>query len=57
MDKVYDPKKYEQEIYKMWEESGVFTPKIDPKKNPFTIILPLPNASDPMHMGHALFTS
>jgi len=40
----------------MWEKSGVFTPKTDPKKEPFTILLPLPNASDPMHMGHALFT-
>jgi len=56
MDKVYEPKKYEQKIYNIWEKSGVFTPKIDPKKKPFTIILPLPNASDPMHMGHALFT-
>ena len=56
MDKIYDPKKYEQKIYEMWERSGVFTPKIDLKKKPFTIILPLPNANDPMHMGHALFT-
>ena len=40
----------------MWEKSGAFTPKIDKSKKPFTIILPLPNANDPMHMGHALFT-
>lgn len=56
MDKTYNHKKYEGEIYKRWEEGGAFTPKIDPKKKPFTILLPLPNASDPMHMGHALFT-
>lgn len=56
LDKNYDHTKYEAEIYKRWEASGAFTPKIDPKKRPFTILLPLPNASDPMHMGHALFT-
>jgi valyl-tRNA synthetase len=56
MDKVYNHTKYEQEIYSLWEKSGAFTPKIDNKKKPFTILLPLPNANDPMHMGHALFT-
>lgn len=65
MDKVYDPKKYEADIYSMWEKSEVFTPKIKTEthraggslsRRPFTIILPLPNANDPMHMGHALFT-
>lgn len=56
MDSKYDPSKYENKIYSMWGKSGVFTPKIDKKKKPFTIILPLPNANDPMHMGHALFT-
>ncbi len=56
MDKVYDPKKYEEKIYSEWEKSGAFTPQINKKKIPFTIILPLPNANDPMHMGHALFT-
>jgi len=56
MDKAYDSKSVEGKIYQMWETGGYFTPKIDPKKTPFTIILPLPNANDPMHMGHALFT-
>ena len=56
MDKTYDPKAVEGNIYQMWENGGYFTPKIDPKKKPFTILLPLPNANDPMHMGHALFT-
>lgn len=56
MDKVYSHKDKESEIYNIWEESGAFTPKIDNKKKPFSIILPLPNANDPMHMGHALFT-
>jgi len=56
MDKVFDQKKYEEKIYSMWEKSGVFSPKINQKRKPFTVILPLPNANDPMHMGHALFT-
>src|SRR3990167_6252154 len=56
MDKAYDPKKVEETIYQMWESGGYFKPKIDKKKKPFTILLPLPNANDPMHMGHALFT-
>jgi valyl-tRNA synthetase len=56
MDKTYNHKLHEDKIYELWERSGAFTPKIDPKKKPFTIILPLPNANNPMHMGHALFT-
>lgn len=56
MDKVWRHQKYEANIYSLWEKSGAFSPKIDKKKKPFTIILPLPNANDPMHMGHALFT-
>jgi valyl-tRNA synthetase len=55
MDKAYDPKSVEGAIYKLWEEGGYFTPKINKKKKPFTILLPLPNANDPMHMGHAMF--
>ncbi|MBI5448921.1 valine--tRNA ligase [Candidatus Gottesmanbacteria bacterium] len=56
MDKAYDPKSTEERVYRLWEEGGYFTPKIDKTKKPFTILLPLPNANDPMHMGHALFT-
>lgn len=62
MDKSYSAAT-EADIYQLWEKSGAFTPivpkepvKARLKKEPFTIILPLPNASDPMHMGHALFT-
>lgn len=54
MDKTYDPKKYEPEIYKLWEKSGAFTPKINKEKKPFVIILPPPNASGKMHTGNAL---
>lgn len=56
MDKAYNPAAVEGKIYELWEKGGYFTPKIDPKKKPFSILLPLPNANDPMHMGHAMFT-
>lgn len=56
MEKIYNHIGVEERIYSMWEKNGYFTPKIDPAKKPFTILLPLPNANDPMHMGHALFT-
>jgi valyl-tRNA synthetase len=55
MDKAYSSVS-EESIYQLWENSGIFTPQIDHTKTPFSIILPLPNANDPMHMGHALFT-
>lgn len=55
MDKTYNPQSVEGPIYRMWEEGGYFIPKIDKNKKPFTILLPLPNANDPMHMGHAMF--
>lgn len=56
MDKVYKHQEIEKKWYDFWEKNGYFTPKIEKDKKPFTIILPPPNANDPMHMGHALFT-
>lgn len=55
MDKTYSPLS-EEKIYQLWEQSGAFTPKIDHSKKPFTVILPPPNANEPLHAGHALFT-
>src|SRR3990170_5892679 len=55
LEKNFEPKGVEEKIYSLWEKENVFTPKIDKKKKPFTIILPLPNANDPMHMGHGMF--
>src|SRR5258708_3265367 len=55
MDKTYDPKKFEKDIYALWEKSGAFKPKINKKKKPFTIILPPPNANAPLHLGHAMY--
>jgi valyl-tRNA synthetase len=54
MDKVYSLTG-EDTIYNQWEKSGAFTPIIDKSKQPFTIILPPPNANEPLHAGHALY--
>ena len=57
MDKAYNPKNSEQQIYALWESGGYFTPKIDKKKKSFTIIMPPPNANGALHAGHALFVT
>ncbi len=57
MDKQYNHLEYEKVIYKKWEESGGFTPKISKKHKPFTVIMPPPNANDPLHIGHARFVA
>ena len=55
MDKIYNHKNTEDKIYKMWEEKGYFTPKIEKGKKSFSIILPPPNANAPLHFGHAMY--
>ncbi|AWK51843.1 valine--tRNA ligase [Clostridium beijerinckii] len=50
---TYDPKEFEDRIYKTWEEKGYFTPVIDKKKKPYTIIMPPPNITGELHLGHA----
>ena len=52
--KAYDPKKVETKCYRFWLEKGYFTPKIDPQKKPFVIIMPPPNVTGELHLGHAL---
>src|SRR5947207_8264717 len=54
--KAYDPKQAEQSHYKRWEESGFFAPEIndDPDAEPFSIVIPPPNVTGSLHMGHAL---
>jgi len=54
MPKAYEPQKVEQNWYKLWLEKGYFTPKIDPEKKPFVIIMPPPNVTGELHIGHAL---
>src|SRR3989338_8435493 len=57
--KPYDPKATEAAIYKQWEESGYFNPDNLPgeRTEPFTIIMPPPNANGSLHAGHALFVT
>ena len=52
--KTYAPKEFEERIYKDWEEKGYFHAEIDPKKKPYTIVIPPPNITGQLHMGHAL---
>ena len=52
--KTYNPKDFEDRIYQMWEENGAFKAEVDPDKKPFTIVMPPPNITGQLHMGHAL---
>ena len=52
--KTYDPKDFEDRIYEMWESNGAFHAEVDPDKKPFTIVMPPPNITGQLHMGHAL---
>ncbi len=54
LPKVYDPKKVEDKIYRLWEKSGFLNPDKLPGKRTFTIVLPPPNITGSLHMGHAL---
>jgi valyl-tRNA synthetase len=53
LPKVYDPKTVEKRIYQMWVDGGYFKGKIDPEKKPFTIVIPPPNVTGQLHLGHA----
>lgn len=52
--KTYDPKEFEDRLYKWWEEEGFFSPEVDRSKKPFTIVMPPPNITGQLHLGHAL---
>ena len=54
LEKTYDPKDFEKRIYNEWEENGCFKAYRDPDKKPFTIVMPPPNITGQLHMGHAL---
>ena len=54
MDKIYNPKDVEENIYKEWEEKGYFKAEVNRHKKPFTIVMPPPNITGKLHMGHAL---
>jgi valyl-tRNA synthetase len=51
---TYDPKEFEKRLYDKWMEMGVFTPKVNKEKKPYTIVMPPPNITGKLHMGHAL---
>ena len=54
LPKVYEPQQVENEIYKMWEENGHFKPNKPKSAKPFTIVMPPPNVTGQLHMGHAM---
>ncbi len=54
LPKVYEPKQVEQRIYDMWEQGGYFKPTGNPDAKPFTIVMPPPNVTGQLHMGHAM---
>ena len=54
LPKNYDPKDFEERIYEMWEQNGCFKAEVDKEKKPFTIVMPPPNITGQLHMGHAL---
>ncbi len=54
LPKTYDPKHFEERLYKKWEEEGYFKGVVDHDKDPYSIMLPPPNITGQLHMGHAL---
>ena len=54
LPKVYEPQEVEGRVYRTWEENGCFRGHRDPKKKPFTIVMPPPNVTGQLHMGHAM---
>ena len=54
LPKQYDPKQVENQIYEMWMENGCFKAEADPDKKPYSIVMPPPNVTGQLHMGHAL---
>ncbi|MDP8231499.1 MAG: class I tRNA ligase family protein, partial [Candidatus Zophobacter franzmannii] len=54
INKTYDPGQIEKRWYKHWNDKGYFSPTIDKDKKPFTILIPPPNVTGILHMGHVL---
>ena len=53
LPKTYDPSATEDKLYQTWEEKGYFNAEVDETKKPFTIVIPPPNVTGQLHMGHA----
>ena len=54
LEKSYNPQAVEDRLYSMWEKNGYFKASVNPKKEPYTIVIPPPNVTGQLHMGHAL---
>ena len=54
LDKTFDPKTVEPRLYEAWESAGAFKPTDDPAAEPFSIVIPPPNVTGSLHIGHAL---
>ncbi len=54
LNEKYNPKEFEEELYKTWEEKGYFKPSMDKTKESYSIMMPPPNVTGKLHMGHAL---
>ncbi|OAA84780.1 valine--tRNA ligase [Clostridium ljungdahlii] len=54
MATTYNPKEFEDRLYDLWQEKGYFTPKADKNKKSYTIVIPPPNITGKLHLGHAL---
>ena len=54
LEKIYNPKEVEDKIYQMWLEKKYFHAEVDKSKKPYTIVMPPPNITGQLHMGHAL---
>lgn len=54
LEKIYDPSSVEERIYKNWMDKKYFHAEVNPEKEPFTIVIPPPNITGQLHMGHAL---
>ena len=54
LSKTYEPKEIEEKLYRRWEEKGYFRASVNPDKKPYTIVMPPPNITGQLHMGHAM---
>ena len=54
LQKTYDPSEIEKRLYERWQEKGYFRAKVNPDKKPYSIVMPPPNITGQLHMGHAM---
>lgn len=54
ISKTYDPQQVEKKLYKFWQDNGFFHAEVEKDKKPFTIVMPPPNVTGALHMGHAM---